>query len=69
MNIPNEITARVLGKILSEGMRISEVDLTEYVNGEALCALGEINSAVRRENADDSEKLGAISEIMKKYNI
>lgn len=68
-NISNNLTAKVIGEILSEGMSISEVDLTERVKCEAISALGEIKGIIRRSDFSESSKIKAISDIINIYNI
>lgn len=67
MNVQNELAAKILGKIISEGMSISQIDLSTKVKDEAVSALSEIKLAMTSEN--DADKLDLIKKIMTKYNI
>ena len=68
MKIENQLAAKVMGEILSEGMSLCDVDIKSAVNSDAIDALCEIKNAVLCE-MDDREKLSAIRVIMDKYMI
>ena len=44
MDIVNEISAKVRGEILAKGMSLSEVDLSQAVDSEAVQAMGKIKN-------------------------
>ncbi|MBO5059995.1 MAG: hypothetical protein J6C82_03685 [Clostridia bacterium] len=68
MSIPNELTARVIGDIISKGMNMCGVNLEKTVKSEAIDALGEIKEVM--DGGEDSErKLSSIEKIMERYNI
>ena len=67
LKVENELAAKVLGEIISEGMSISGIDLSERVRDEAICALDEIKQVFCRQN--ETDKLSSIEKIMDKYNI
>lgn len=69
MNVPNELTAKVLGDILSKGMKICDVDLSDRVRCEAINALDEIKLVMHCAEANEKVKLNTIKKIMDKYNI
>lgn len=67
MDIVNEISAKVMGDILAKGMSLSEVDLSETVNSEAVRALGEIKKALSEEK-NGEKKLERVEKIINEYN-
>lgn len=67
MDIVNEISAKVMGDILAKGMSLSEVDLSETVNSEAVRALGEIKKALSEEK-NGQKKLERVEKIINEYN-
>ena len=66
MDIANELTAKVMGQILAQGMSLSDVDLSKAVNGEAVTALGKIKTALSDGN-DDAQKLERVQRIVSEY--
>lgn len=68
MNIPNELTAKVMGEIISKGMSISGIDLSESVKSEAMDALFKIRAVVGRKESGD-KKISSIEKIMEEYKI
>ncbi len=68
MEFENEITAKVMGEILAKGMSLSQVDLKETVDSEAVRALGKIKNALC-EDKSQAIKLARVEEIMKEYNM
>lgn len=66
MDIVNEISAKVMGDILAKGMSLSEVDLSETVNSEAVRALGEIKKALSEEK-NGEKKLKRVEKIINEY--
>lgn len=56
----NEMTARLMGRILSEGMSLSQIDINKILHSCAVDALCKI-SAILNSDAKDSEKLTEIS--------
>lgn len=68
MKIENQLAAKVMGEILSEGMSLCDVDIKSAVNSDAIDALCEIKNAVLCQK-DDGEKLSDIRVIMDKYMI
>ena len=66
MDIVNEISAKVMGDILAKGMSLSEVDLSETVNSEAVRALGEIKKALSEEK-NGQKKLERVEKIINEY--
>lgn len=68
MKAENELTAKVLGEIIAEGMSISGFDIVDKVRAEAVNALGEIKS-VLHDKSEEKDKLQRIDGIMKKYNM
>lgn len=69
MNVSNELAAKVIGDILSEGMSMSDVDLSDRVKCEAVNALDEIKLVMHTVGCDEKAKLKSIAGIMKRYNI
>lgn len=69
MKVQNELAAKILGEIISEGMSMSGIDLSERVRDEAVAALDEIKLIMYKEDKDDRDKLGSIKRIMERYNI
>lgn len=67
MHIANEISAKIMGDILARGMSLSEVDLSEMVNSEAVRALSEIREALSGEKSG-KDKLDAVEKIVNEYN-
>lgn len=66
MNVQNQLAAKIMGEILSEGMSLSGIDLAGRVKSEAIDALCEIQSAVCRDG-DDTSRLCEIERIMERY--
>lgn len=68
MSIPNDMTAKIIGDLISKGMSISGVNLEDRIKNEAIDALGEIRSVVRSEK-DEKNKISSIKKIMENHNI
>lgn len=68
MDFENQLTAKVMGEILAKGMSLSQVDLKETVDSEAVKALGKIKNALG-ENKNQAQKLARVEEIIKEYNM
>lgn len=68
MEFANELTAKVMGEILAKGMSLSDVDLKETVDSEAVKALGKIKTVLSQEK-NQKEKLEKVEKIMNEYNI
>ena len=68
MNVENNLTARIMGEILSRGMSICRVDLKSAVKSDAIDALVDIKSAVLCEKTE-AEKIEDIKNILNKYMI
>jgi len=68
LDIANEITAKVMGEILAKGMSLSEVDLRETVDSEAVRTLGRIKDALSCQK-DETEKLEQVQKIVNEYNV
>ncbi len=66
MDFANEISAKVMGDILAKGMSLSNVDLSETVNSEAVRALGEIKKALSEEE-NQGKKLEKVEKIINEY--
>lgn len=66
MDFANEISAKVMGDILARGMSLSNVDLSETVNSEAVRALGEIKKALSEEK-NQGKKLERVERIINEY--
>lgn len=69
MNVSNELAAKVIGDILSKGMSMSGVDLSDRVKCEAVNALDEIKLVMHTVGSDEKAKLKSIAGIMERYNI
>lgn len=69
MNTQNGLTAKVLGDIIAEGMSISDFDIADRVQSEAINALDEIKLVMHNESAKDKEKMCMIDGIMKRYRL
>ena len=67
MKVQNELAAKILGEIISEGMNMSGIDLSERIGNEAIAALDEIKTVINNEN--EKAAIRAIKNIMEKYNI
>lgn len=69
MRVQNELAAKILSEVISEGMRMSDIDLSERVKSEATAALDEIKLAMYKTGENEKARLASIKAIMKKYNI
>ena len=69
MNTQNGLTAKVLGDIIAEGMSISNFDIADRVQSEAINALDEIKLVMHNESVKDKEKMRMIDGIMKRYRL
>lgn len=68
MDMPNEITAKVMGEILAKGMSLSDVDLSKTVESEALDALCKIKNVLSLEE-NQNQKLEKVQKIVDEYKI
>lgn len=68
MDFTNRLTAKVMGEILAKGMSLSDVDLSESVDSEAIKALGEIKTALDEEKGD-AGKLQRVQQIIDQYKM
>ena len=68
MNLPNQLTAKVMGEIIAKGMSLSEVDLSKSVESEAVSALSRINEVLSVKK-DRKQKLEEVEKIMREYRI
>lgn len=68
MEFENNIAAKVMGEILAKGMSLSDFDLAETVDSEALRALGKIKTALAEEK-NQKDKLNAVQKIMNQYEM
>ena len=69
MKVQNELAAKILSEIISNGMNMSDIDLSEKIKCAATDALDEIKLVMRGSGKNDRDKLGLIKGIMEKYNI
>ncbi len=69
MKVQNELAAKILSEVIAEGMKLSNIDLSERVKCEATTALDEIKLAIHKTGETERAKLASIKKIMKKYNI
>ncbi len=69
MNTQNEIAARVIGGIIARGMSLTDTDLAESVNSEAVTALDSIRLVLYNRELDEHGKMQAIEQVMKGYGI
>lgn len=69
MNTQNEIAARVIGGIIARGMSLTNTDLAESVNSEAVTALDSIRLVLYNRELDEHGKMQAIEQVMKGYGI
>lgn len=63
MSIENDMTARVLGKILAEGMSLSDCELENEIDSEALDKLKEIREIVFSD-VSDKQKVSQVKNIL-----
>ena len=56
MSIENDITAKVFGKILAEGMSLADCELENRIEREAVVMLKEIKNVISA-NGDDKKKI------------
>ena len=68
MDFANELAAKVMGEILAKGMSLSDVDLKETVDTEAVKALGKIKNTLA-EDKNQSLKLAKVQEIINEYKM
>lgn len=66
MDMVNEISAKVMGEILAKGMSLSDVDLSEAVDSEAVQAMGKIKNVLEEDN-NQWQKLAKVQEIVNQY--
>ncbi len=69
MKVQNELAAKILSEIISNGMSMSDIDLSEKIKCAATDALSEIKLVMHQNSKNDRDKLGLIKGIMEKYNI
>ena len=65
MSLENDITAKIFGQILAEGMSLADCDLENKIESAALEKLKEIEMTVT-SGASDRQKIEEIVNIMKK---
>ena len=68
MDFENNITAKVMGEILAKGMSLSDVNLKETVDSEAVKALEKIKTTLS-EDKNQALKLAKVQEIINEYNM
>lgn len=68
MNLPNQLTAKVMGEIIAKGMSLSEVDLSKSVESEALNALCRIND-ILSDGTNQKQKLERVQKIVDEYRM
>ncbi|MBQ7985914.1 MAG: hypothetical protein IJ304_01445 [Clostridia bacterium] len=68
MDFANELAAKVMGEILAKGMSLSDVDLKETVDTEAVKALGKIKNTLA-EDKNQALKLAKVQEIINEYKM
>lgn len=68
MEIRNGITAKVMGEILAKGMSLSDVDLREAVDSEAVTVLEKIKTTLS-EDKNQALKLAKVQQIINEYNM
>ena len=68
MDMPNELTAKVMGEILAKGMSLSDVDLSKTVESEALDALCKIKDVLSLET-NQKQKLEKVQKIVDEYKL
>ncbi len=64
MSIPNEITAKIIGDIISKGMNLCDVDIKKRINSAALDELCAIENILGCRESPE-EKLSKIEKIIK----
>lgn len=67
MSIENDMTAKVLGKILAEGMSLADCEMENRIESEALDKLKEIKEVVS-SGEKDRKKLERVSKILTEYD-
>lgn len=65
MSIENDITAKVFGKILAEGMSLADCELESRIDSEAVDMLKEIKEVISSNRAD-RKKVEGVEEILTK---
>ena len=63
MSIENDMTAKVFGKILAEGMSLAGCELENKIDSEALDKLKEIKNIIASEK-NDKQKLEQVERIL-----
>ena len=63
MSLENDMTAKVLGKILAEGMNLADCHLEDEINSVAIDKLREINNIVISD-VDSEKKIQRVKEIL-----
>lgn len=63
MKLANEMTAKLIGRVLAEGMSLSDVDIAALLQSDALDGLCEI-SLILTSDKPDGEKLSEISALI-----
>ena len=60
MSMENDMTAKIFGRILAEGMSIADCDLENKIESEALEKLKEIKNVVESEGGDRERLEGVV---------
>ena len=63
MSLENDMTAKVLGKILAEGMNLADCELENKIESEALDKLKKIQTVISSDK-EDSKKLQQVKGIL-----
>ena len=63
MSMENDMTAKIFGKILAEGMSLADCNLENKIESEALEKLKEIKDVVASDN-EDRDKLEKVERIL-----
>ena len=66
MSIENDMTAKVLGKILAEGMSLAGCNMESRIESEALEKLKEIKGVISSNQAD-KEKVESVEQILTEW--
>ena len=69
MNVPNAITAKILGEILASGMSISDTNFAEIIDSAAANGLESIRNITNSAELSEAQKIAEIKGIIKKIGI
>lgn len=67
MSIENDITARVIGKIIADGMHLANCNFENKIESEALSALKNIESVISA-SSDNAQKVENVKKILNEYS-